>query len=140
MKVVGVKNLAAIRAGAVARNNQDAESTRLRFVTPGAAQAMVYQKKVRTAERYVAAGAPEDLAGFPLIAREIGITAATAWEIVQIWLNLDSLWEDIGSRIESVRLSTNNAINTEIDPARIEDHRLNGSDAYRAIVQTTWGT
>lgn len=81
---------------------------RLRFITDMPGQDAIYARKKETAVAYLQTDPPpSNLDDFPLLQKEVGITAPTAFELAQIWLNLDSLWEGIAANLEAIRLSTN---------------------------------
>ncbi|PZR92238.1 MAG: hypothetical protein DI537_13705 [Stutzerimonas stutzeri] len=121
-------NLAPQRALAIAQIDELIEGARLRFVTPGSAQAMVYQQKYEEALAFIAD--PQiDPAEVPHIYGEIGITAPSPAEVAQVILNLRSLWRDVSALLEQLRLgskqaieqaSTAEAIQEVIDAARAQ--------------------
>lgn len=81
---------------------------RLRFITDMPGQDAIYARKKETAVAYLQTDPPPaNLDDFPLLQKEVGITAPTAFELAQIWLNLDSLWENVAANLEAIRLSTN---------------------------------
>ena len=41
---------------------------------------------------------------YPLIAAEVGVTAPTARELAQVWVNVSVYWRSIAARIEGVRM------------------------------------
>lgn len=87
-----------------------AEQVRLRFVTPGSAQAMAYQAKIEEAARWAAAGHPVDLTGFPLIAAEIGISGESAAAVTALWTQMEAQWRQVAAQIEAVRLGAKAAV------------------------------
>ena len=89
-------------AGAVA-------TARAGLITDLPGQSMIYLAKEAEAARWAADPAP-DLASYPLIAAEIGITAPDAASLVQIWLNMAALWRSAAADLEALRLTTRAAI------------------------------
>lgn len=87
-----------------------AEQVRLRFLTAGSGQAMVYQEKVEVAAEWVAAGSPADASAFSLISAEIGITAEDAAGVVAVWQTMRAAWRQVAATIEAIRLGTKAAI------------------------------
>lgn len=88
-----------------------AEQTRLRFITAGAGQAMVYQAKMEEARRYLAADpAPETLDDYPLIAAEVDITAVDAQAVIAIWQQMEAGWRQVAAAIEAARLGGKAAV------------------------------
>lgn len=96
--------LQAARQAAIARVNAAAGAIRARFVTQIPAQEMLYLRKEAEARAWIADPAP-DLADYPLLAAEIGVTAPTAAELAQIWLNLAQIWISVAAPLETARLS-----------------------------------
>lgn len=86
-----------------------AEAERLRYITPGAGQAMTYSQKADEARRCIDAIGP-DAADYPLLAAEIGITAGTLVGVAQVIAAANAQWLQIGAAIEAARLSTKMAI------------------------------
>ena len=113
--------LAGVRQNAIGRVNATIGRTRLRFVTDIPSQEMIYLEKRAEALRYLATDPePETLADFPLIAAEIGITAPTAWQLAQIWVNQSALLVAVAAQLETLRLGTAAAIEAATTAAEIE--------------------
>ncbi|MCJ7996052.1 hypothetical protein J5N58_16665 [Rhizobium cremeum] len=87
-----------------------AERERMRHVTSGAGQAMTYQRKAEEARACLVATNPVP-AEYPMLAAEIGITAATLEGVAQVVNAAYEVWLSIGAQIEAARLSAKNAIN-----------------------------
>ncbi|MBX3455721.1 hypothetical protein [Ferrovibrio sp.] len=94
-----------LKADAQQRVDQAAEAARLKYITGGAGQAMVYQAKVAMARAWLAASQPEDLSAYPLITAELGVNGATPLEVVTLWLELEGQWLAVAAQIEGVRLN-----------------------------------
>ncbi len=99
-----------------------AETERLKYITPGAGQAMTYQQKVSEAKAFKVATSPQ-ATDYPILSSEVGITAATLAEVADIVLVAFAQWQQIGALIESIRLGAKR----DIDAAENEA-------AARAIV------
>jgi hypothetical protein len=86
-----------------------AEIERLKYITPGAGQAMTYAQKAEEARLCLDASGPgpED---YPLLAAEIGITASTLVGVAQVVADANAQWLQIGAAIEAARLSAKKAI------------------------------
>ena len=98
--------LAMIKVPALAEVNALAGAARQRWITDLPGQDLVYAAKRAEAVAWLASDpTPEDLNGFPWLLAEVGITAPSAGELAQLWLNLDALWQAEGAGIEAVRLS-----------------------------------
>lgn len=112
-------NLDPARARAYIQIDSLIEQARQRFVTPGSAQAMVYQQKYEEALAFTAD--PQiDPAEVPHIYGEVGITAPTAAEVAQVILNLRSLWRDVSAQLEQLRLGAKKAVEMAISAAAID--------------------
>lgn len=104
-------DFAEARQQAIGQVTAWAARERIRHITPVPGQDMIYLAKETEAIRWLTADpVPTDLAGFPLIAAEIGVTAETADQVAQLWVNLGQIWREITARIEAVRLGTIKAI------------------------------
>lgn len=85
--------------------DEAAEQARLRYVTTGSAQAMVYQEKSDEAADYAAAGYPIDLTTYPFIQAEVNATGKTSQQAADDILSQRSAWIAIGAQIEQDRLT-----------------------------------
>lgn len=107
-----------------------AERERLKHITGGAGQAMVYQQKVAEAARYVADGSP-DMATYPLIAASIGVDGETAVAVAAKWQQMQILWVGIAAKIERARLIAK----AQIDAASNDAAAARALAAYLAAPQ-----
>ncbi|APY13150.1 hypothetical protein BKD02_01510 [Brucella sp. 09RB8910] len=80
-----------------------AEAERLKYITPGEGQAMTYQQKVVEAQAFKSDNDP-DVAEYPLLSSEVGITASTHGEVADIVIAAFRQRQSIGAAIESIRL------------------------------------
>lgn len=110
----------ALRVRAIRRIEVIAECARNRWITPSVAASGIYLAKESEARDWLAAGEPEDLRDYPLIAGEVGLTAPTAWHIVQLWLGMAAAWRGIAATIEAARLGAKTAIQAASSAAEIE--------------------
>lgn len=109
--------IAAMQANRLDRAQADAQArlievmaaARMAFVTPLPGQDMVYLAKETEARAWVAAETP-DLADYPLLSAEVGVTAPDADQLAQLWLNMAALWRTTAAELEGLRLSTKAAI------------------------------
>ena len=111
--------LARAKGRAVARINEVSGSMRAQYVTVIPGQEMIYLAKEAEAARYLADPAP-DLADYPMISAEVGLTAPTAYELAQLWVNMSDLWRGIAAQIETWRLGTIAQIETAADVATVD--------------------
>ncbi len=107
IEIDGVARLAAEKRAAVAQVNGMADQVRRMFITPIIGQEMVYLEKEAEARRYLAEDPePEDLGAYPFISAEVGVSAVTAQQVAQLYLNLGAQWRVVGSMLENVRLGS----------------------------------
>lgn len=119
MKLSVTKDLAPLRAAAVAAILDLSARNRNAYATPG--KDAVYLSKRDEAIRWVHDGSPADLADYPYLAAEVGVTEPTAHELAQTWLNLNALWVGIlAPRIEGKEKMALRAIAQATTPAQIE--------------------
>ncbi|MFU0503999.1 hypothetical protein [Pseudaminobacter sp. NGMCC 1.201702] len=86
-----------------------AEQERLKYITPGAGQAMTYQRKVEEA-RAASTEQNPDPADYPLLSASVGIDGPDLAAVAAVVLAMDAAWTQIGAAIEAVRLGTKKAI------------------------------
>ncbi|MEM7751809.1 MAG: hypothetical protein AAF230_00250 [Pseudomonadota bacterium] len=113
--------LAAARANAIEAVNAAARTVRLRFVTDIPGQEMIYSEKRSEAAAFVSiTPSPIDLTPYPFIAAEVGITAPSAYEVAQLYLNLAAQWIEAGSALEAIRLGAVQSIETATTQSQID--------------------
>lgn len=89
--------------------DEEAEATRLRYITGGAGQAMTYQQKATEAMACLAEVNPQ-MEDYPLLSAEIGITAETLLGVAQVVFEAHQGWRQIGGMIEGLRLGGKQAV------------------------------
>lgn len=114
-----VRDLTPLRAAAKAKVDAAAETARLAYVTPGSAQAMVYEQKFAEAQAFLADPTLTDAAA-PHLYSEVGITAGTVAEVAGVIIAMRSLWLVKSSQIEAARLGAKAAIDAATSPAAID--------------------
>jgi hypothetical protein len=94
------------------RIDREAELARLRYVTPGAGQAMAYKAKEEEARMIVAfaPGVDLDAPSFPFLALEAEATGQTLRQVAGVVVAAADLWRHVGARIEVLRLSAKRAV------------------------------
>lgn len=100
-----------------------AEQARLRYVTAGSGQAMVYLKKGDEADAYVLAGYPADTSGYPFIEAEINATGKTKEVAADDIVAQRNAWVILGASIEEERLGGKKAIDDATDEAGVDTAR-----------------
>lgn len=124
------------RAAAIARINAAAGALRLKVYTDIPGQDALYLEKRGEAQAFVAAQKePETLADYPLMAGEIGpgLTAHTAYELAQIWLNRSHLFKQLGAATEATRLRAIYEVGAAADASAIGDAEARFHAALAAI-------
>lgn len=107
-----------LRAQALSKVDKEAEAQRLRHITPGAGQALVYEQK--RAEAAAMASDPDPVASnYPLLAAEVGITAPSLAEVGSKVRELSAAWLSMAAAIEGARLSAKAAIGAARTPPEI---------------------
>lgn len=105
---LAAERLARLKREARLRVETMAEVARTRFVTPGAAKAMVYQRKLEEARGY--AQNPE--APCPLLAAEATARGMELSAIAALVLSLADAWAEVAGQIEALTVSAIDAIKT----------------------------
>jgi hypothetical protein len=103
----------------IAKNTIDgsAETARMRHITFGSGQAIVYQEKAKDAERYKADGYPGGMSQYPWIKAESDATGTTPKVAAKNILNKRDAWVVKGVEIEKFRRFWK----LEVDKATDED-------------------
>lgn len=109
-------NLIALKIDYQQLVDAQAETERLKYITPGTGQAMTYQQKVAEAQAFKAASnpKPED---YPILGSEVGITAPTLSEVADTVLTAYRQWQQIGAMIEAIRLGAKRDIDASTTEA-----------------------
>lgn len=129
------QNMPRRQREAIARVNAKIGEARLSYITAIPGQEMLYQAKEAEAVRYVAMSPePADLSDFPLIGAEVGITAATAYELAQLWLNMSAQWRGVAAELEALRLT---AVRDIEEAATAEEIATAESDLEAALAART---
>ena len=101
--------LAAAKSAARAEITARITAARSALITTLPGQQMIYLAKEAEARAFLTDPAP-DLAAYPLLAAEIGITAPDALQLAQIWLNMGDLWRSTAAGLEALRLGAAAAV------------------------------
>jgi hypothetical protein len=111
-------SLDALKATVSAKVDAQAEQQRQRYLTPGAGQALVYERKRAEAERMATDADPQP-AAYPLLAAEVGITAPTLAEVGAVVRGLADQWTAAAAAIEAARLAAKAAIAAATTPPEV---------------------
>lgn len=139
------QSLAIRRAKRTAEINAGAAQLRRVFLTDIPGQDMIYAEKEAEARRWVQAesamaeGGPEpDLDDYVWLAGEVGITAETASQLAQVWLNMAALWRLAGPAIEGLRLGSVAQVEAGTTLAEIDAAAAAAATGY-AMFASAWG-
>lgn len=119
--VAGAPTLTEAKAGAKRIVDSRAEAARLQFITAGAGQALVYERKRAEAEAWDAAGSP-DPADYPLLkARAERLNAGTPdyQAVADEWNAQSAAWQVAAAAIEGLREGAKDAIDVAGDIAGV---------------------
>jgi hypothetical protein len=112
-------DIPGLRAAMRSAIDADAERCRLRYLTPGMGQSMVYQQKAAEADALLAAGGDPDPAAYPILAASLGIEADTITDIAHLVIGTRMAWTVIAAQIEAVRLGAKQALDQADDPLEL---------------------
>lgn len=102
-------DLEALRVGAVAKVDRDAETYRMQFITPGFGQVMAYQQKLKEAEAKLANGSIAN-DKIPHIVAEAEADGMTTAEKAQQIVDTFAGWQQISAGVEAKRMAAKKAI------------------------------
>lgn len=102
-------DLTAFKTSLKTSIDEAAETERLKYITPGAGQALTYMQKSDEARRYLSEDNP-DAANYPLLSAEVGITADDMTGVANIVASAFTQWQQIGAAIEATRLGAKASI------------------------------
>lgn len=105
----GAESLSAEKDRLKVTIDREAERVRLAVITPGAGQAMVYQRKADEARSYLAASDP-DPDDYPILQASVGIEASTIGEVADLVMTREREWVVVSAAIEAVRLGAKAAV------------------------------
>lgn len=121
---IGARPVADARAEAIKDVDAQAEAERLKYITPGAGQAMVYRGKLAEAESCIAliaaSGTPQ-AADYPFLQAEVDAGQAVDLEAAALLIKgtADS-WIAIAAAIEAVRRKASKDIDDAADAAAVQ--------------------
>jgi hypothetical protein len=103
---IDLETVEKIRITAASELKRAVTEKRQMFITSLPGQEGIYLEKRAEAIQYLAADPePADLSDYPFLLAEAGITAPTAYELSQLWLNLNALWIATAASFEKVRMT-----------------------------------
>lgn len=129
--------LAEARAIALARITALRGQARLAFITDIPGQEMLYQTKISEALAYVSDPDPVP-AEYPLLMSEVGVTAPSAIEVAQVFLNLNAIWRQVAAAIDAACFAAQAAIAATTDAAAMTA-RVTALEAELTALITIYG-
>ena len=118
MRLSIAKDLTPLRQQAVRDIIALAATERALVATPG--KDGIYIAKRAEAERWLDAGQPAELADYPYLTQEVGVTAPTTYELALLWVNLNLLWVNVlGPAIEGREQRAKATVAAAMTPAAI---------------------
>ena len=129
---------AVARAKRIGEAEINIETSKVRslFITSIVGQDGVYAGKKAEAIAYLSVSPePADLSAYPFLANEVGLTAPTAYELAQLWLNMSALWTQTAANLENVRLSAIKAVSNAVSANEIETIVTGAKAALRSVVE-----
>lgn len=120
-RVRSSKNMPLRRHEAENAIDREADIVRTRFATPGKHQ--IYADKRNEAERYLydaQQGTPPDLASYPYLSAETGISAETPVDLAELWIFMDSQWKHVAALIEQITITAKAQVRAAASQAEID--------------------
>lgn len=111
--------LLAAREAALNRITTLRGQARLAYITDLPGQDMLYMAKAEEARAYLADPDP-DPADYPLVLSEVGITAPTAYEVAQVFTNLNAMWRRTAGSLDAACFQAEAAVQQAPDAATID--------------------
>lgn len=108
------ENFARLKQSAVAELNDISGKIRSKYITISPGQDMIYLRKDTESALWLTSLEP-DIADYPLIAAELGITGETPHQVAQVWAYMSNQWVNLAAAIEHLRLSGIEDINNAAD-------------------------
>lgn len=99
-------DLEALRDDLLIRVDGEAEVIRMRFLTPGAGQALTYQRKEAEARAWLA----DDSVATAFLSTEATARAVTVAQVAAEVITAADLWLEIGAEIEALRMKAKSSL------------------------------
>ena len=113
------RTLEQVKEAAIAQITQMRGQARLAYITDLPGQDMLYTAKYEEAGAYLTDPTP-DPAEYPLIMSEVGVTATTAEEVAQVFLNLNALWRQAAGAIDAACFGAEAVVHAATTPIEID--------------------
>jgi hypothetical protein len=128
--IVAEVNLDPLRAAMNAKIDREAEEFRLKFITPGAGQAVTYIWKSMEAQAWLA----DPNAPVPIIEAEATATGSTVAAVVAEVTAAMGQWKAIGALIEGARRGAKKAV---AEAANVSEIHAAGTVNWLALIPAT---
>ncbi len=127
------KPIAELQADAIARVNQQAETIRGQYLTPGTGQALTYLCKLMDAQAYQAAGYPMPASAYPWINAEATATGKTPQAVAELIIAAGQRWHSVGAQIEAARQQALAALKAAMDGKAVYDAEVAFNNAVSRL-------
>lgn len=114
-----LKSLPEIKTKALKFVDEGCSKVRSLYITDIIGQEMIYTMKRDEAISYLNTSDPV-LSDYPLISAEIGVTATTAYEVAQIYINMSDMFVQALAALENIRLGTVYTINSATEKTGVD--------------------
>lgn len=114
-----IREFQEAQARAIAKITEIRAAARRQYVTDIPGQDAIYSAKYDEARTYMADPDPQPT-DYPLIMSEVGITADTAAEVAQVFLNLNALWRHAAGAVDAACFAAQNAVADATSTAEID--------------------
>jgi len=114
-----LKQLDDVQKDAVSKIDTAAESARLKFITPGAGQMLMYEFKRVETEKFLAATNPNAV-DFPLMNERATRKGVPLGDVATEWQAKSDGWMAIAAQIEGLREGAKDAIAAVVDDANAQ--------------------
>lgn len=133
---VDVETLTRVVQKATLEINQASDWARTSYVTNITGQDSIYGRKKEEAVAFLAASPqPTDLTPYRFLAKETGLTAPTAYELAQLWLNMDDFWSQKAADLEEIRMTAIYALNDAQTANEIETIKEAAKADLKSVVE-----
>ena len=130
---VDSRSLEELKENARIEIDNAAGKLRTKFITSAPGQELIYQAKAAEAQRYVDAGAPNDLTGYPFITAEVNATGLTNIEAANEILSIQNAWILVGANIEEYRLAGKKTVTNASNVSEINNAVAITKEAFLLI-------
>ena len=111
--------LPEIKSKALRFVDEECSKIRSLYVTSISGQEMIYTMKRDEAVAYLNDSNPI-LSNYPWISAEIGVTADTAYEVAQVYINMSAMFTQALAALENIRLGTVYTINSATEKTGVD--------------------